>query len=114
MESSRSRKGQFPRCLRLSLHLTRNPDQFGSNCRKKNSALEAESPARQAPPSCETQPHRPVKDSKGHRRAKLKAIADDLMARFLVLEVEQQPDVTPRTRDKRPALNGFMKGTNQA
>ena len=48
---------------------------------------------RQVPQPCEGQPRR---DAKSHHRAKLKAIVDDLMARFAIFEAEQQPDVTPR------------------
>ena len=48
------------------------------------------------PTALGAQPHLSDKEAKSHRSAKLKATAGDLMSRFAVLEVDQQPDATPR------------------
>ena len=82
-----------------------SPSQSSSNkeswlvwqeLQEKISALEAEWLVRQAPQPCEVQPHWSARNAKSQQRAKLKAIANDLMARFAVLETEQQPEGTIR------------------
>ena len=56
---------------------------------EKISALEAEKMATQLRQDGEYQPRRSTRDSSGHRRAKLKALASDLMERFNVLEADR-------------------------
>ena len=63
---------------------------------EKISALEAQREAWQAPQCCETQPRRSARETKGQRKAKLKAMAQYLMDRFIVLEYEQGPDIAAR------------------
>ena len=63
---------------------------------RKISALEAERLVQQALQYGEAQPCCSAKEAKSHRRDKLKAILDDLMSRFAVLEGEQQSAGTSR------------------
>uniref|UniRef100_A0ABM5FLU3 Uncharacterized protein isoform X2 n=1 Tax=Pogona vitticeps TaxID=103695 RepID=A0ABM5FLU3_9SAUR len=56
---------------------------------EKISALEAEKMATQLRQDGDYQPRRSTRDSSGHRRAKLKALASDLMERFNVLEADR-------------------------
>ena len=49
---------------------------------------------RQAYKPSESRPHRLARDTKSNHRAKLKAMAQDMMDRFVVLESEQLPKAT--------------------
>ena len=52
---------------------------------RKNAALEAERAAQNAMPLSEPQPQHSARNTKSHRKAKLKAITEDLLSRFLAI-----------------------------
>ena len=51
---------------------------------------EAKIQVRKAPQPSKAQVHHSAREAKSHHRAKLRAIADDLMSRFAILETKQQ------------------------
>ena len=60
------------------------------------SALEAQRMARQSPQQSKVLPHRSARETKSHRKTKLKAMAQDLMARFTALKSAQVQEVLSR------------------
>ncbi|XP_020644458.3 uncharacterized protein LOC110076555 [Pogona vitticeps] len=79
--------------------------------------------ARQAPQPSEVQPCRSASETKSQRKAKLKAVAQDLMDRFAALDSEQIPDVsakrdadgtssTPRSRSTEKRSSGASESTS--
>ena len=67
-----------------------------TNTKNKIAVLEAARKAKATLQYREVQPRWLPRDSNSHRRAKLKALADKLMSRFTVLEMEQQVEGTAR------------------
>ena len=65
---------------------------------EKISALEAQTVASQASQPREVKPCRSARETKGQKKAKLKAMVQDLMDRFAALESKQVPDA-PTTHD---------------
>ena len=70
----------------------------------KMAAFKAARIAKRTPQPSEVQLHWSARDSKSHRRAKLKALAENLMHMFTVFEAEQQAEGAAKNEVNRATI----------
>ena len=84
---------------------------FGKSYRIRSQLLIAAWLAKSTPQAVEVQPCRSAREPRGHCRAKLKALTDNLMIRFAVLEAEQQSESAAGLENENVSAHAVHRDT---